>query len=181
MKAAFILCLAQLVSGFSPAALAGLCDDYVYLRRVGSERQSPPRFELLKDRPLFMPEDVVRVCARDVEGLERHRAEARSVGTTYVVRTSPSVLPDRYEVRTLPPGVSYMQSIGAGGGIASVPLARAFAASRGAALPVARAGTPPQSTSTPGTAHRQNTVSTSSRRPFGWPPYDNPLERRAYR
>lgn len=153
-------------------------DDYVYLRTTTTSTTFP-RYEVLTYRPSFLNDDIIRVPAKDVRGLEQLGTDKRDLPNHYVAPVPFSGSCPRFEVHRLQPGVSYMQSIGGGGGF---PLAREIAASRPAALPVARASTPrPQSTSTPAIVSRQAVTAAPSHRPFGWPPYDNPLERRAYR
>lgn len=145
-------------------------DDYVYLKRIGSKNAGSERFELLKNRPLFMDCDIVKASKRDVEGLERIHCLTKSGETIYVTKTSFSSMPDRYEVRSLPRGVSYMQSLGG-----APPTSSSIQRGINVAAPVnlSRVGLAP--------AVRAPVIQKPPARPFGWPVYSNPLERPAYR
>lgn len=105
MKVPALLTLAMLACAM-PWPARG--EDFVYLRQTGSA--SMPRYEVLTHRPLAPRDDVIQVPAKDVANLDK------AAGNYYVVRTSASGVPARYAVRVLPPGVSYMQSIGGGYG-----------------------------------------------------------------
>ncbi len=91
------------------AVTAG-AEDVVYLRRISGDNAAQPRYVVTR-RPPVARNDVISVPAKDVEGLAKVTAEDSS---SYIVRTSPSVLPGRYAVRQFTPGVSYMQSMGGG-------------------------------------------------------------------
>ena len=112
---------AFLIVTLCAGALAGVArgEDCVYLRNTTGSKIAP-RYEVLSNKPLFPNADVIRVPAKDVAGLEKLTANDGARPNYYVARTSPSVLPDRYEVRILQPGVSYLQSVGGGGGAAPV-------------------------------------------------------------
>lgn len=165
MKLTWLLPLI-ILGGIPSSTRADACDGYVYLRRVGSALDS--RFELLKERPRFESRDIVRVPAQSVDHLEEARFET---GTVYVVRTGPSILGDRFEVRTRSRGVGYLQSIGGGAGGRRCSSLVPFALSPPRPQRISDCARDSRSTAHPATFSR----------PFGWPPYDNPLERRPHR
>lgn len=182
MKLAAFLALSALLAAVAPAARG---EDTVYLRRIGSELEG--RFEVLTHRPFSSSPDVIDVPVRDVSGWEEYAEGMRSGGTVYVVRTSPSSLPDRYAVRALSPGISYLRSIGGGGSFPMLPPKR-VPVLKGLATPgpfIAKVSRPASSSapsvSGPTKGQPESTPTPRSNRPFGWPPYQNPLERKAYR
>lgn len=152
-------------------------EETVYLKPVGSRIFN--RYELLSSRPLFPDKDVISVPACRVEGLQQVTALEKSGNTIYVVPRWPGSQPPRFEIYPLPPGVSYMQSIGGGvgrgGGYSSV-------SQTPAPTPTPK---PQRSVSAPAvlppSQPAQVRPPSVSRRPFGWPTYANPLEQRPRR
>lgn len=159
--------LALLVVAFTSA----FAEEFVYLKPIGSPCMAD-RFELLDSRPHFLDRDILQVRRWDVNGLEKVPDLLRSGEVIYLVKTSFGSLPARYEVRSHSRSVSYLQSIGGGAPSHSHPRAPLPAA---ATAPI-RAATP-RLPAVPSQAPSRP----QSKRPFGWPPYDNPLERRPYR
>lgn len=154
-------------------------EEFVYLKPISGGSSSPRRYEVVPNRVYFHGDGVLRVPVGDIDGYEKGRGLTKSGFTCYVTSASRGSLPARFQFHTLPPGVSYMQSIGGAVGqeraAASVPETP-----------------PPTSTPTPtprpaGSGYIFRPGSTLSRskaqavRPFGWPAYRNPLERRPYR
>lgn len=151
-------------------------DEFVYLRKTTTSTQFP-RYEVMNFRPSVPSENIIKVPAKDVKGLDQLATGKRDLPNHYVAPVPFSGRWPQFEVHRLEPGVSYMQSIGGGGG---VPLARELAPRQAAPSPVAKANVAPsQPRQAPNAASPRNTTATVSRRPFGWPVYDNPLERRA--
>lgn len=149
-------------------------EDRVFLRKI-SGSAGPERYELLDHRPIVRSPAVLEVPVHEIEGwasVENLKASGRTV---YISKNASW---SRFEVRSLAPGVSYMQSIGMGGGprtpiSGGKPAGSMFRASgmggtSSSANSVAARSTPPATAKV-------------KKRPFGWPAYDNPLERPPYR
>ncbi len=112
MKPRAFLIAGVLASGLACRAQG---EDFVYLRKT-TMSDFMPRYEVLASRPSSLNDKIIRVPLKDVEGLEKLKTKEGTFPNHYVSRTSPSVLPERYGVHVLQPGVSYMQSIGGGAG-----------------------------------------------------------------
>lgn len=144
-------------------------EEFVYLRKTTNGTHFP-RYEVLNYRPSFLSSDVIRVPAKDVRGVDQLGTNTRELPNHYVAPVPFSGRCPQFEVHRLQPGVSYLQSIGGGG---SSPLAREMATPKAAGQ---KMQAPPASAPVNTARPRKATVE-SSRRPFGWPAYDNPLER----
>ena len=158
---------------FFATGLTAVAEDTLYLKRIGISA-GPERFELLDYRPLVLDSDTIELRSSDIEGCEKVDEIKRAGRTLYLSKNAWS---HRYEVHSIAPGVSYMQSIGAGGG----PRAPVRHETRPAWPFPSPKRTSVQQTPRSITKSGTSAFPAVKKRPFGWPAYNNPLERPAYR